>query len=162
MKKWDDVIKVALDMLEHSDKYAYFYGAKGQRLTDAVMEALWKAEPVYFSRYNAQQKAAIFEYSRGKIGFDCSGFVGKCVGDMTWSRGIWDHCYDKKTDVYQGVAGSIVYKTGHIGLDIGYGFFIHMGREMYSVELGRFKENTVKWEGCGKHRNVDYAGANNR
>lgn len=160
--KWDDAIKTALDMLEHADKYAYFYGAKGAELTDYVMNYLWNSEPVYFSRYNEQQKKEIFDYSRGKIGFDCSGFVGKCVDDMTWSRGIWDHCYDKKVDVFQGVAGSIVYRTGHIGIDIGYGFYLNMGRELHSVELGRFKEHIISWEGCGKHYNIDYTGANNR
>ena len=31
MKKWYEVVKEALRMLQHSDEYAYFYGAKGQR-----------------------------------------------------------------------------------------------------------------------------------
>lgn len=160
--KWDDVIKEALEMFLHSTNYAYFYGAKGVILTDITMNYLWNAEPAYFSKYDEAMKKRIFNYSRGKIGFDCSGFVGKLVKDMTWSGGIWEHCYDKKTNLYLGDAGSIVYKPGHIGIDIGYGYYLHMPSELHSVELGRFLENTVDWRGCGKHDNVDYTGANNR
>lgn len=43
-----DVIKKALFMFYHRDEYAYFYGAKGQVLTDEVMNTLISLEPTYF------------------------------------------------------------------------------------------------------------------
>lgn len=35
-------------MFYHRDEYAYFYGAKGQVLTDEVMNTLISLEPAYF------------------------------------------------------------------------------------------------------------------
>ena len=162
MIKWYDVIKEALRMLQHKDEYAYFYGAKGQILTDAVMEALWQAYPEHFSRYTAADKKRIFDYSRGKIGYDCSGFVGMCVGDMVYSGALIEHCNYIAPSLADGVAGSILYKPGHVGLDIGYGFYLHMPTEGHSCELGRIREMVVPWTKSGQHRNVDYTGADAR
>lgn len=161
-KTWDEAVKTALEIYLHRDNYAYFYGAKGQVLTDDLMTYLWNAEPKYFAKYNETDRKRIFNYSRGKIGGDCSWFVGKCIGDMTWSGGIWSKCYDINPDVFKGVAGSVVYKPGHIGIDIGYGFYLHTPSELHTVELGRFKEWTVDWNWCGKHSYIDYNGADNR
>jgi len=55
-KSWYQVVKDGLHMYKDRDKYAYFYGAKGQVLTQKVMENLWAAEPDYFKRYNAEEK----------------------------------------------------------------------------------------------------------
>ena len=72
-----EVIKKALNMLYHRDEYAYFYGAKGQILTDEVMNTLISLEPAYFSKYTTQELSAYKAFSRGKIGYDCSGFVSE-------------------------------------------------------------------------------------
>lgn len=163
MKTWDEVIKDALAIHLHKDKYAYFYGAKGQVLTDSVMEALWQAEPAYFKRYSAAQKKAIFDYSRGKIGYDCSGFVGAVTGCMMYSGAQWDKCTVRSTNLAKGPAGSLLYKPSHVALDIGYGYFLHFPSEMHSCELGRIKENTVPWTGTGMLTGyIDYTGATNR
>lgn len=68
MATWNDIVKAAEALYKERNKYCYFYGAKGQVMTDARMEALWQASPGYFSRYSATQKKQIFDYSRGKIG----------------------------------------------------------------------------------------------
>ena len=161
------------DALRHRDSYAYFYGAKGVVLTDATMEALWKAEPAYFAKYNAQQKAQIFRNSRGKVGYDCSGFVGwVCTGDHQYSTGQINNCKLVTTPAL-GVAGSILYTTfggrgRHIGLDIGYGWCLDMGYESTdaivasgndSVRLTRIGETA--WEKSGQTRVLDYTGASN-
>ena len=95
-------------------------------MTDANMNALWKAEPGYFSRYTPAQKKEIFDNSRGKIGYDCSGFTGWiCTGDKQYSTGQINNCTNIITDMAKGVAGALLYKeTGgrHIGLGIGYGY----------------------------------------
>ena len=165
-------IKRGLDMYRHRDQYAYFYGCKGQVLTDAVMDALIAAEPGYFSKYSPEQIRQIKNNSRGKTGYDCSGFTGKCTGDKQWSTGQINNC-SKITTIPDGVAGSVVYTTfggkgRHIGLDIGYGYCLDMGYEStdavvaannHSVRLTRLAETA--WEKSGQSRLLDYSGATN-
>lgn len=159
---WYDAIKKALEILEYKENYAYFFGAKGQVMTDEVMEYLWEAYPNHFSKFTASDKKRIFNYTRGKIGFDCSGFVGHCVGDMVYSGALIEHCDHIAPSLAEGVAGSILYKPGHVGLDIGYGFFLHFPGEGRTCELGRIREGYIPWTKSGQHRNVDYTGADAR
>lgn len=174
MITWDNAIKKALDMMTHRDQYAYFYGAKGQKLTKSTMEALWQAEPGYFAKYTAAEKKQIFKNSEGKIGIDCSAFTGMCTGDMQYSTGQINNCSYTTRDMVAGVAGSILYTTHggtgrHIGIDIGYGYCLDAGREstdacvsehMDSVRLTHIRERD--WEVSGRSNLVDYTGANNR
>ena len=163
MKSWDQVIKEALYMHVHKDEYAYFYGAKGQKLTDAVMEALWEAEPEYFKRYDEKQKKAIFKYSRNKTGYDCSGFIGKITGCNTYSGAIWSRCSKKTADLYAGPAASILWKPGHVALDIGYGFGIEAAVECSSIEMFRISEQYGRFQQTGQLVTyIDYTGATNR
>lgn len=164
MITWDNAIKNGLYAYVHRDQYAYFYGAKGQKLTDAVMDALIAAEPAHFARYTAQQIQEIRDYSRGKTGYDCSGFTGwVCTGDKRYSTGQIENCTSITQDLVAGVAGSLLYKSSsgrHIGIDIGYGYFLHMPTEMHTIELGKISE--YNWELSGKSAVVDYTGADNR
>ena len=173
MELFTAAIKRGLDAYRFRDKYAYFYGAKGQLLTDQVMDNLINAEKAYFSKYSPEQIQQIKRNSRGKIGYDCSGFVGWiCTGDKQWSTGQINNC-SKITTIRDGVAGSIVYTTfggkgRHIGLDIGYGYCLDMGYEStdavvaannHSVRLTRLAETA--WEKSGQSRLLDYSGATN-
>lgn len=162
MKTWDQVIKDALYMHVHKDEYAYFYGAKGQKLTDAVMNALWDAEPEYFRRYTEAEKKKIFKYSRNKTGYDCSGFIAAVTGCNTYSGAIWSRC-TRKTTPFLGPAASILWRPGHVGLDIGYGYYLQTGKELESIEMGRISEWLIAWEGSGRLEGyIDYEGATNR
>lgn len=166
-------IKNGLNAYRHRDEYAYFYGAKGQRLDDATMQALWNAEPGYFAKYSAEQKAQIFRNSRGKIGIDCSAFTGWiCTGDRQYSTGQINNCKLITTPAL-GVAGSLLYTTfggrgRHIGLDIGYGYCLDAGYEStdaivksnnHSIRLTRIVETA--WEKSGQSKLLDYTGASN-
>lgn len=165
MRKWDDVIKDALSMYLHSDQYAYFYGAKGQVLSWDVMNTLWNTyyNSYFKDRYSDKDKADIFSWSYGKVGYDCSGYISKITGCNADSYSIFSKCTGKSTDLSKGVAGSLLWKPSHIGIDIGYGYFLHMGREMHSVEMGRLSEHTVDWQKCGQLSSyIDYEGSNNR
>lgn len=133
------------------DDIAYLYGAKGQRCTDAVFESLWKAEPTYFKKYNAKQKAEIKAFCMGKRVMDCSGFINECVGQFNYSSGYWQNAKDTTTPK-DGLDGNILYTTfggkgRHIGLDIGHGFFMHCPSEGKSLEIGVI--NNYSWEGSG-------------
>lgn len=162
MKTWDEVVKKALEVYLHRDEYAYFYGAKGEVMTDAVMDALIMAEPAFFSRYTNSQIRQFKDFARGKIGLDCSGYVALCTGIHTWSGGLWDRCVNKTTDIYQGVAGSLLWTPGHVGLDIGYGYGLDFPRMGSTCELFRHLENKRAWYGCGQLIGIDYDGADNR
>lgn len=156
-----DVIKTAMRMFYESYKYAYFYGAKGQILTDETMNALISAEPTYFAKYTTQQLEEIKAYSRGKIGYDCSGFVSAVVGVENYSTGHY-HAGAEKTTPLLGTEGNGLYTTfggkgRHVGIDIGYGFFLHMPSEMHTVTLGRIAD--YNWEHSFHFANVDYKGA---
>ena len=156
MISWITVVKNGLNMLVHSGEYAYFYGAKGERLDRAAMDRLYNAYPGRYSGWTSEDKERLFAYCEGKIGYDCSGFVGVLTGDMSYSGGQIGHCLITTTPL-GGVAGSILYKNGHVGIDIGYGYFLHMPAEFKSIEIGKISE--YDWEKSGEHQSVDYTGA---
>ena len=156
-----DVIKNAMQMYNDRYKYAYFYGAKGQRLTNSVMDSLIAAEPKYFSKYSKSEIATIKNYSLNKIGYDCSGFINAITGQSNYSTGYFEDC-PVKTTPKEGVEGSCLYTTfggtgRHIGIDIGKGFFLHMAKEGQSVTFGKISD--YAWEKSGQIKNVDYRGA---
>ena len=162
MRTWDEVVKKALEVYLHRDEYAYWYGAKGQVLTDSTMRALIAAEPEFFSKYSNAQIRQFMDFARGKIGLDCSGFVALCTGINTWSGGLWDRCYDRSSDVYQCVAGGLLWRPGHCAVDIGYGYGLDFPRQGSTCELFRHKEGKRDWTGCGKLSGIDYSGSDNR
>ena len=156
-----DVIKNAMQMYNDRYKYAYFYGAKGQRLTNSVMDSLIAAEPKYFSKYSKSEIATIKNYSLNKIGYDCSGFINAITGQSSYSTGYFEDC-PVKTTPKDGVEGSCLYTTfgcigRHIGIDIGKGFFLHMAKEGQTVTFGKISD--YNWEKSGQIKNVDYRGA---
>lgn len=156
-----EVIKKALLMFYHKDEYAYFYGAKGQRLTDETMNALIAEQPSYFGKYDTATLERIKNYSRGKIGFDCSGFVSDVVGFANYSTGHY-HAGAEKTTPLLGTEGNGLYtsfggKGRHVGIDIGYGFFLHIPKELHTIELGRICE--YEWEHSFHFANINYEGA---
>lgn len=155
------LIQNALNAYVNCDKFAYFYGAKGQILTDEVMHSLVSCEPTYFSQYSQQDMERIFNYSRGKTGFDCSGFITFVSGVQGYSTSLYTTSQNK-TSPHNGTEGNILYTTfnntgRHIGLDIGYGYFVHMRKELNSVELGKI--SGYGWEHSGQLLGIDYTGA---
>ena len=156
-----DIIKKALLMFYKKDEYCYFYGAKGQRLTDETMNALISAEPSYFAKYDTATLDKIKNYSRGKIGYDCSGFVSEVVGAENYSTGHY-HAGAEKTTPLLVTEGNGLYTTfggkgRHVGIDIGYGFFLHVPKELHTIVLGRIAE--YNWEHSFHFANTDYKGA---
>ena len=163
---WDQAVKNGMFAYYHRDKYAYFYGAKGQVLTDELMDYFISAEPAHFAKFSKEELKAIKDFSRGKIGLDCSGFVGWiCTGDKQYSVGQITNCHDVTSDLVAGVAGSILFTTfggsgRHMALDIGYGYFLHCPSEGHTIELGKVLD--YPWEKSGQSNVIDYTGATNR
>lgn len=160
MKTWDAVCKNALRMYVHRDHYAYFYGAKGEVLTDATMNRLIMSYPTHFAQYTKEQLDAIRKYSNGKIGYDCSGFI-TAVSDIPGSSSMqFSTCHDVTDNLASGPAGSLLYRPGHIGLDFGYGFFLHMPKEGRTIELGKISEYV--WEKTGQSTYINMEGSDSR
>lgn len=153
-----DLIARAVDLYAMRDSYAYFYGAKGQVLTDSVMETLWMCEPEYFSRYSAAEKEQIFDYSRMKTGIDCSGYINLIVcahkpSYVYYSEGV------NKTTPQAGTWGNMLFTTfggtgRHIGIDIGQGRFLHIPKELHTIELGIIKD--YPWEHSAQFKGISY------
>ena len=155
---WADVIGNAVHIMQERDKYAYWYGAKGQTLTREVMKQLVAAEPEYYSRYSAKKLRELMDWSEGKIGLDCSGFINAITGQANYSTGYFEESVNK-TDPVSGTWGNILYTTHggkgrHIGLDIGQGRFLHMPKEGESVTMGIIR--LYDWEASGQIKGVSY------
>lgn len=169
-KSWFQVCKDALEMYRNRDQYAYFYGAKGQRLTKPVMDALWSAEPGHFSKYTAQEKEQIYRNSLNKIGLDCSGFVCKVTGETGYSQSIYAK-RTKETTLAEGLAGQFLFTTWggrgrHIGIDAGLGFAIDMGYESTDANVAAHRDSVrltrivdTAWEHSFQTAAVNYNGA---
>lgn len=144
------------------ENYCYFYAAKGQIMTDSLMDALIACEPEYWNKYRSKIPE-IKAYSRGKVGLDCSGFINACTGQNNYSTGYYTETLNKTTPIL-GTEGNLLYTTfggkgRHVGLDIGYGFCLSFDKPLHSCEFNRIAE--YAWENSGQLRDVDYTGAKN-
>lgn len=160
MKTWDEMIKKALKMYVHKDEYAYWYGAKGEVLTEQHMNFLVRCYPNHFKQYSEKELEILKAFSLGKRGFDCSGFITEISGVVGSSAMQLGQCSNVSEDLVAGVAGSLLWKPGHVGIDIGYGFFLHMPIEGQSIVLGKISE--YNWQKTGRFNEINYEGSDNR
>lgn len=169
-RKWSTVVDNGIKAYK-SGEYVYFYGAKAIRLGDDNMDYLISQEPAYFSRYSQEEIRQIKANSRGKIGVDCSGFVGwVCTGDKRYSTGQIENCSRYNT-LAKGPTGSILYTTWggtgrHIGIDIGNGWTLQAGYESTDANVRTGRAGIIlstmgetPWERSGESNAVDYSGA---
>ena len=173
MATYKDIVNAAAALYANRNKYCYFYGAKNVVLTDERMNALWNAEPGYFSRYTKTQKESIFNYSRGKVGLDCSAYVCLVLetagiitrSQWTYSTALIGKCTNITVNPASAAspAGSLLYSTfhnagRHIGVDGGSGWFYDIGAEGDTVRHMKIAD-WGKWEKAGRYPGVDYTGA---
>lgn len=113
MKQYNDVnlfIDCAKAMV---GTYTYLYGAKGQIITEKLIQQLASENPsVYTNSYIAKARKKI-----GRLGLDCSGLFYKlgvcgCIGSYQM-RERW-----KNVPMKDVIPGYAVYKRGHIALCI--------------------------------------------
>ena len=159
---WDQVIKNAFRMYHDRDKYAYFYDCKGSVLTDPTMDYLINLHPEHFSKYSPAEIQRIKDYSRGKIGYDCSGFIWAVTEHTIGgsANGIYKNAPKKYGNTIDNPAGSMLWLSGHIGLDIGYGEGFSMDSEGGSINL--HNSRSYPWTDAALFVTVDYTGADSR
>lgn len=176
--KWDEMLKDrALYLYTHQKDVVYMYACKGQRLTEDLINYFYSAYPEHFAKYTKAELDEIKANSIGKIGYDCSGFVGAyCIGDNCYSLALIEKCSNKTSNIASGVAGSILFTTyggagRHVGIDTGLGYCVDMAYEstndnikngLAGVRYYRIKDGITPWEVSGQHPMVDYEGANSR
>lgn len=100
--------------------------------------------------------------NKGKMCFDCSGLIDWAIGYKGQHKySSWDFGnMPKNKSIKFGVAGSVLWKKGHVGIDIGYGMVIEIGRWNHSIELHNIYERNF----TSSHLipEVDYTGSNGR
>lgn len=150
-----DIVKRALNWYQNREDVAYWMGAKGETLTMRRMQELVSAYSDYFSKYTPERLAELMAWSKGKIGFDCSGLVSVCAGLKglsSWT--LWDKTVNRTT-VRNCKAGSFLWRPGHIGIDIGYGYFIDIAAEGQTVRLLPNSKGT--FTNGGEYTGADYS-----
>lgn len=140
-------------------RYAYFYGAKNELLTEQRMNELiniyWTE---HFNRYSENELKEIKDFSRNKIGLDCSGFI-TLISNISGSSAMLFEACPYKTSVSNGKAGSLLYKKSHCGIDIGYGYCMHMPIENHTIEIAKIQD--IGFTDSGELPDYDYSEANN-
>ena len=98
----------------------------------------------------------------GKMCFDCSGFICWCMGyEGIHKYSSWDFAkMPKNESLSAGVAGSAVWRNGHVGLDIGYGATLSIGSYGGSINLRMIGDEP--WVSSHRIDGVDYTGADAR
>lgn len=112
---------------------------------------------------NADQAWALWSNKhKGKMAFDCSGLLCFCIG----YKGVhkytsWDFQKMKANEsCAAGVAGSALWKKGHVALDIGYGYLLEIGEYNKTIELNKISQRAF----TSSHliNEIDYTGATER
>lgn len=162
MGAWDSIIKKALFVYVHRDEYTYCLGGVGQPVESNEIKNLY--EYYYNNGYKDTMGMTYSEWAKinkGKKCFDCSGFLDYLRGQVEHIDSSWTYGDMKKNkSLVDGVAGSALWKKGHVGLDIGYGYFLHFPNWNRTCELGKISE--YNWTSSHLISDVDYNGANNR
>lgn len=159
---WDRVIKNGLRIYYEREKYAYWYDAKGILLTDEAMDYLVSIHPEHFGKYSPEEIAALKAWSRGRIGYDCTGFIYAVTEGLVGGSAdsIYKNSPKKWNNSLNNWAGTMLHKPGHAGLDIGYGFFLHFRNEGSTCELGWSRD--YDWKNSCTLAGVDYTGSDKR
>lgn len=163
MTKWDEMIKRALYIYTHRDEYTYCLGASGQMVGSPTVNNLFS---YYYKNGYAEKIGMDLEtWNRthaGKKAFDCSGFLDYCRNGKT-GHDLTSHNYgimEKYPDLVKGTAGACLWKYGHVGLDIGYGFYVHFPNWNRTCEFGKILESD--FTESIKISDINYEGADAR
>lgn len=165
---WDRIIKNALYIFVHKDEYTYCLGAIGELAESERVKNLY--EYYYEHGYKdimGMTYAEWLKINRGKKCFDCSGFMDYIQDHKVHDWSSWTYGdMPKNKSLVDGVAGSALWKKGHVGLDIGYGYFLHFPNWNRTCEMGKISEynwtSSHKIDVAGTNNDIDYTGADAR
>lgn len=182
MKEWNKGIADVLYLMRSSniDNITYCLGCCGEVAgRDSIVESQFKyyythgwndkigtqgvGLPGYYNGMSVNDAWNIWlSINKGKQCFDCSGLIcwfAGFRGEHKYSS--WDVASMKKNkSASEGPAGSVLWKSGHVALDIGYGFCVEIGLWNDTIQLNKISERDF----TSSHLMVDvtYINADNR
>lgn len=168
---WDYARTNAIKVYGDRDNWRYLYGGNGELLAtkgaaENMVRKMWNTYPAHFKSAVTDKGRTIeelIEHVTGRRVADCSG--GVCLMtqgtnmvkpvvkyDMT-SGGLISVSHDITTP-REGVCGGVLWKTGHVGLDVGGGYEVSFELEFVDVQL--LKIANTKFTKSGRLPWVDY------
>lgn len=146
-KLWSHVRRDALLAYADRNSIAYLYGANGETGSSDLVNRLWNMYPDHFAQYVTSKgytKEQLIAHVNGKRCYDCSSFICAIVqgniypnltitSDMN-STTLRAH-FAVTRSVTEATAGSILWKNGHVGIDIGSGLAIDCACEFVDLRL---------------------------
>lgn len=182
MKKWQHFVRDLRLMLMHPQDFGYLYNSNGEILDTydkayLACKTNWELYPAHFEKYVTQQGYKfedLVEYVKGKKVFDCSSLVlafSQCEGDIydfyvkqDMSSGtIRQKMYDV-TSIADGLWGQVLWREGHVGIDIGNGIICDDACEFVGIRqyLWYSQEGyNTGFVDSGKLPWIDYTGSIN-
>lgn len=176
MIAWNQFIHNAFALYTDRDKITYCLGCTGQVVgRDKFVENQFRYyydhgyKDQILSGLTANKNATVdeawFLWSRnnmGKMCFDCSGLLDWCLGYYgqhkysSWNFGDMP----KQPSIQSGVAGSALWKKGHVEIDVGYGVVLGVGRWNDTIQITLIERRD--FESSHLIKDVDYTGSNAR
>ncbi len=148
-------MKTRSGLVEHCKRKLgtpYVFGAKGEILTQAVLDRLaWENPGTYTSAYKAKAAKYI-----GRRCLDCSGLISDYTGRIRGSYNYHDTAVERVSigHLNESMIGWALWKPGHIGVYIGDGWCI----EAKGINYGtiRSKVSATPWQKVLKLCDIDY------
>lgn len=148
--------KTVAGLIQHcKDKLGtpYVYGAKGEVLTQTILDRLARENPgTYTSTYKAKAARYI-----GQRCTDCSGLISWYTGVLRGSYNYHDTAVERVDidHLNESMTGWALWKPGHIGVYIGDGYCI----EAKGINYGTIKSrvSSTPWQKVLKLCDIDYA-----
>lgn len=178
MKPWYEVVKQARYIYINRDKFAYLYGANGERPNtreeaEMLVSTLWNMYPTHFNKSvigAGHTKEELINHIIGKKCFDCSAFICAVTEDeehnftdivvqRDYNSTSLRNLFNKTTPLSQGVAGSVLWKNGHVALDTGNGIAIDFANEF--IDVRAYHLTDMNFTVSGQLPWVDYTGSLN-
>ena len=158
MKTWYHVVRDARLIYLNRDRFAYLYGANGEcpktyGEAKKLVDGLWSAYPSHFDQYVTKKgytRNQLIYHVIGRICYDCSAFVcavTQSEGDIYDLRVVTDYSSStlhnlgkNRTTVANGLWGNMLWKQGHVAIDVGNGLAIDFGAEFADVREYRLSD----------------------
>lgn len=160
LKEADNLLSLQLRTLTEEGRpyVAYLYGGDGRIITEAYIRQLASYYPSHFQGIDLD---ALSRHARLAHALDCSQLIvglTDAPGDMSSGTLIAKCTYT--TTPEKGVEGSLLWKPGHVGLDMGKGYCLEMVGEFRDLQI-----NKISGRGftrSGRLPWVDYTGASDK
>lgn len=130
----------------------YVYGAKGEVLTQEVLDRLARENP---SMFTSAYKAKAGKYM-GRVCVDCSGLISWYTGIQRGSYSFHDTAVQRVSidHLSESMVGWALWKPGHISVYIGGGYCI----EAKGIDYGTIKSRVAAtpWQKVLKLSDIEY------